>query len=300
MAIAQHSLEKTGFVDVDGGKVHYRVYEPHAQDKSSKTPLLFIHGGPGACHALMYDCLGELANDRTSIFYDQLGSYFSPAEMSDDLLRIERFSDEIGHLLKALNHDRAILLGHSWGGAVATHFSLHNPEKVAGLILSCPLLSTETWLSDCRELLGKLLPEIQQTIISCEAEGKTDSDAYMEAERVFSSHYFYRPKMVVGALPKHRTKTNRHIYVTMWGPSEFSCTGTLRDLNLMPRMSELSMPVHIICGEHDTSRPETMEKVRACVPEAALDVLNGCSHLPFVEDSEKYIKSIRSFLDRVN
>ena len=56
-----------GFAQVPGGRVWWmRV------GTGSGTPLLLLHGGPGAAHLYLLP-LGALADERPVIFYDQLG-----------------------------------------------------------------------------------------------------------------------------------------------------------------------------------------------------------------------------------
>jgi len=57
-----------GYINVTGGRVWYGV----AGADSPGTPLLAIHGGPGATHDYL-EPLIEIAVDRPVIFYDQLG-----------------------------------------------------------------------------------------------------------------------------------------------------------------------------------------------------------------------------------
>lgn len=61
MTILKHSLETTGKVAVPGGDIAYRLYKPHNARAAAQTPLIVLHGGPGGCHASMYDCLNSLA-----------------------------------------------------------------------------------------------------------------------------------------------------------------------------------------------------------------------------------------------
>jgi pimeloyl-ACP methyl ester carboxylesterase len=42
-------------------------------------------------------------------------------------------------------------------------------------------------------------------------------------------------------------------YGVMWGPSEFSCTGNLRDWSVQERLHEINVPTLITCGRHDES-----------------------------------------------
>jgi len=59
--------QETGYADGPGGKVWWmRV------GSGPGTPLLLLHGGPGAGHNYLLP-LRALANERPVIFYDQLG-----------------------------------------------------------------------------------------------------------------------------------------------------------------------------------------------------------------------------------
>lgn len=59
---------KEGFIDVTGGKIWYKIVGA----EKSGTPLLAIHGGPGAPHDYLAP-LEKLAQDRPVIFYDNHG-----------------------------------------------------------------------------------------------------------------------------------------------------------------------------------------------------------------------------------
>ena len=69
VACARGALQPSeGFVSVPGGRVWYRIV-----GSGSRTPLLLVHGGPGAGSCYFTD-LTKLADERPVILYDQLGS----------------------------------------------------------------------------------------------------------------------------------------------------------------------------------------------------------------------------------
>ena len=74
-----------GYVDVEGGKVWYRVV-----GSGGATPLLLLHGGPGAPSNYLRP-LEQIAVDRPVIFYDQLGAGRSPAPADNSLWNMGRF-----------------------------------------------------------------------------------------------------------------------------------------------------------------------------------------------------------------
>ena len=66
------SLPDDGFVDVQGGRVAFRVV-----GRGLSTPVLWIHGGPGGSSCSYVANLNGIAAERPVILYDQLGSGYS-------------------------------------------------------------------------------------------------------------------------------------------------------------------------------------------------------------------------------
>ena len=75
MGINRHSLEAVKTVSVEGGSIELRLYRPHCIQAAERSPLLLTHGGPGGSSVGLYDALHPLADERPTIFYDQLGSF---------------------------------------------------------------------------------------------------------------------------------------------------------------------------------------------------------------------------------
>lgn len=294
MTINKHSLEKSGMVPVEGGDIHYRLYVPHDAEAATRTPLIVAHGGPGGCHIGLYDAMSPLANDRPVLFYDQLGSYCSPADMTEDLMTVARFAEEPRFLMAALSMDKAVFLGHSWGSVIAVEFFMNHPEKIAGLILSSPLLSTRRWVDDCNRLLAAMPQDVQDTIRTCEAEGTTKSDAYSEADRAFSERHYRRSDLNHPAI---KTRKNMHIYNTMWGPSEFSHSGTLGNLDLFPRLHRINVPTLLLCGVYDTATPEAMKDAQDAIgSNAQIAILPNAGHATFIDANDGYVNAVGGFL----
>lgn len=299
MAFMKHFLEKAEKVVVQGGKISFRYYIPVTQSYDKRTPLIVVHGGPGDSGMTMYDTLHNLADERPVLFYDQLGSYYSPADVTVEQMKIERFADEINYLLDAIGAQKAYILGQSWGSAVSTQFTLTHPEKVAGLILSGPHLSTPRWIADCNRLLSAMPSDIQEAMRRCEANGTTDSDEYKNADKYFWTQHVIRSKMPDN-VTYHRAhkRTNLHIYNTMWGPSEFTCMGLLHDMDLFPRLSEIKIPVLLICGEYDTATPETIHDAASHMTNARVEVIPNSGHLSYVDNQDLYINLVNTYLQK--
>ena len=85
-----------GFIDVEGGQVWYQIV-----GSADATPLLMLHGGPGAPSYYLKP-LERVAVDRPVVFYDQLGVGRSPAPADTALWTVERFVKELARVRAAL------------------------------------------------------------------------------------------------------------------------------------------------------------------------------------------------------
>jgi len=281
-------------VNVEGGPVWYRVI-----GSGKGTPLLIVHGGPGdrSCY---YEPLAELlGKDRPVIVYDQLGSGRSGRPNDPSLWNLDRSVRELGQVRAALGLNRVHLMGHSWGGTlVAAYLTKAKPKGVESVILAGPLLSTRLWLEDAKILLAELPQEVQATLRRHEQAGTTQSKEYEEAAEVFYNRFLYhKPR---GPLPAScgESKSNDEIYMQMWGPSEFSATGTLRDFDITGDLPRWKLPVLFVVGRFDEARPETVARFQAMIPGARLEVVEDCGHMAPLEDPKEYARILVSFFSR--
>lgn len=127
----QSLTPREGFVQVPGGPVWYRVF-----GRGSESPLLIVHGGPGA-RSCTFEPLAEiLSRDRPVLLYDQLGTGRSGRPMDPSLWTVDRFVAELGEVRKALGIDQVHLMGHSWGaGLVVAYLDQAKPAGVESVIL---------------------------------------------------------------------------------------------------------------------------------------------------------------------
>jgi L-proline amide hydrolase len=102
---------------------------------STKTALFLLHGGPAAGHEYLLS-LNSLS--EPAILYDQLGCGQStelPEKSKDrDFWTPELFCNELDNLIRHLGlENRPIdVLGHSWGGMLATEWA-SDPSRAANL-----------------------------------------------------------------------------------------------------------------------------------------------------------------------
>jgi proline iminopeptidase len=88
------------------------------------------------------------------------------------------------------------------------------------------------------------------------------------------------------------------VYHRMWGPSEFTCNGILRDYDRTGRLRDFKLPVLYTCGRHDEASPDTVAFYCSKTPGARLEVFEESSHLAHLEEPGRYLTILRDFLDK--
>jgi len=285
-----------GYINVTGGRVWFRIVGAD----SPGTPLLALHGGPGATHDYL-EPLEALADERPVVFYDQLGCGNSDRPDDPALWTVERYVREVGEVRDALGLDRVHILGQSWGGALGTAYVLDaEPDGVESLILSAPLLDANRWVADQRTNLAAFPEETQEVVREAESTGNFDSPEYQEAMAAYYSRHVCRLSPWPECLNRTFEKISLPVYLGMWGPSEFTCTGTLQTFNVTGRLGENPVPVLFTCGEHDEAPPATMMYFQGLVPGSELAVFEGASHEHHLEETDAYLAAVREFIRRVD
>ncbi len=276
---------------VPGGRVWYRVV-----GTGHGTPLVVIHGGPGS-PSFYLESLARLGTERPVVFYDQLGAGRSDQPPDTTLWRIERFTAELDSLRGHLGLREIHLLGHSWGGALAIDYLLGKPAGVRSVILASPLVSTARWKADADTLIARLPDSMRKAIAVHEAAGTYLAPGYQAAVEVFYDSFLTRR----GGPEVDNTLAyfNTALYNYMWGPSEFTVTGTLRDYDRTSRLHELRLPVLYTAGEFDEARPSTVAYFRSLTPGAQFSLIPSSAHLTMVDAPQAFADTVSRFLKSV-
>jgi 3-oxoadipate enol-lactonase len=59
----------------------------------------------------------------------------------------------------------------------------------------------------------------------------------------------------------------------------------------------VKVPVLVLVGEHDEATPPPMShELAALLPNAKLQVLQGCAHVPQLQDPELFLSAISDFI----
>jgi proline-specific peptidase len=282
-----------GFIDFKGYKTWYSLY---GDLDSEVTPLLVIHGGPGYPHYYLED-LGNLSrNGQPVIFYDQLGCGKSDRPDNPGLWTIGLFVDELNTLRKSLGLQNISILGQSWGGTLGLEYMFTKPDGVQKLILADPLVDTKLWVEEAKRLIGELPKWATDIMVENETKGTTDSPEYKKAYAEFARRHICRIEPHPTGVVKSDVEFGRQPYNVMWGPSETKITGTLRDWTSLDRISQIDVPTLFMSGKFDEATPKQIETAHKLLPNSEWVLFENSSHMPHLEEPEKYLKTVKNFL----
>ena len=117
------------FLAVRDTRMHY-VHVP--AENPSLPPVVFIHGASGNLLDQMLPIRGELEGKAEMLFLDRPGHGWS--RRGPDNATPDKQAHTIAALMDEVGIDKAIIVGHSFGGGVTATFALEHPEKTLGLV----------------------------------------------------------------------------------------------------------------------------------------------------------------------
>jgi len=270
-------------IDVDGQRVHAVVMGPEA---GTAPDLVLIHGVSGNIRDMTFDLAPALAHHYRVIVLDRPGLGYSD-RLGTGGASITAQASVLQRAASRLGAERPIVLGHSYGGAVALAWAVTRPDRIAALVDVAgaakpwpgPLPPLYRVLS--HPLLGPLAaPLITAWVPDSYVEGAV---AGIFAPQAPPEGYLAQ----VGAALTLRRDTLRE--------NALQRANILSEIEaLHPRYGEIAVPLEIVHGTADTtvglsihSRPLADQ-----VPGATLTVLDGVGHMPHHVAPETVIAAV--------
>ncbi len=116
-----------GYADSNGVKIHYASL--------GHGPLLvMIHGFPDFWYTWR-DQMEALSDKFQCVAIDQRGYNLSDKPKGVENYDVRLLVGDVAAVVKSLGHDKAIIVGHDWGGLVAWQVALNLPQMTEKLII---------------------------------------------------------------------------------------------------------------------------------------------------------------------
>jgi pimeloyl-ACP methyl ester carboxylesterase len=260
------------FVDVGGLRQHVVDVGANGAAPDAELPVILIHGA-GCNLEDMRLALGEHLSRRRLILIDRAGHGWSERRGADGSSPAYQAA-MVREVLDRLGVARAIVVGHSWGGALAVRLALDHPQCVAGLVLLAPPLYPfprgMTWFYDimATPVLGWLIAQTLLLPVGALFIGIGFWGAFLP--QMPPPHYIKRAGTLLSLRPKTFLANSRDIaHLQKNLLPQTACYGTL------------AVPTVVISGDRDlivAPRQHAMAFAKA-VPAAKLVVLPGIGHM---------------------
>lgn len=294
---------KTEYIHVHGGFVTLSTLG----DCHDAVPVLYIHGGPGGNNSSFMPMAEKLAENRIVYMYNQLGGDETGHMGDEELWDPERYIDSLGDLIAGLKVDRLHVIGRSWGGYLAAEYLLRSGKTpIISLTMTSPFLSTPLWIADAKLRLAELGEDVVKIVEECEGSTFFDNVTYQNIIRKYNDTYQCRNDQISHLGNPYFTKAVRtktaagmEVYRHMWGPSEFTSTGIMKDLDITGCIKDIKIPVLLLIGEYDQVSQKTCEYYRSLIPGSRMAIIPDASQTQFLENFDRFYWTFCNFIVNV-
>lgn len=267
------------------GVLHYKVY-------GEGIPVLIINGGPGMNSDGFKPLAEKIGETAMAIIYDQRGTGQSLLnEVSEATISMDAMVADIETIRHHLNLDDWVVMGHSFGGMLASYYAAIHPDRVQGLILSSSG-GIDMRLFNTLDITARLTPMDRDSLSywnSKIATGDTTLYARLQRGKYLAPAYVVN-KSNIPTIAERLTQGNRIInemVIRNMRKMNFDCTRQLKNF---------TCPVLIIRGRQDIIPEEVGNYAHKVFPNSQLVLLDNCGHYGWLDRPQAYLSEITTFL----
>lgn len=243
--------------------------------RGSGPPVIFLHG-LGATTALWEGMVALLCDRFTCVTISLPGHAGAPAAPMD--LSIDDLMQGIEKVRARIGVSRIHLVGHAFGGMIASAYARHHPENVGALAL---VANVAFRTEEVHRLIARLRAELLRDGVG----------AFMGAlpEVWFSDSFIAaQPDAVARAGEQAKLVEAESFRVQFW-----LFTGT----EMGDWLPEVTCPTLVMAAELDSRCPaDVNRKIAATLPRAELVILDRLKHLMAVEAPERLAAALAAHL----
>src|SRR5262249_28322760 len=176
-----------GWVEREGVRLHYLEWRPTHLTNPSPEPALFLLHGLSS-NARVWERMARLLGPRRIVALDQRSHGLSDRPVSGYTL--DEVVADAAHVIRELGLGRPLVVGHSWGGAVALALAAAHPGLASGLVnVDGPTASFSRFMTweEAARLMQPPLPTYRDADEAAAAQADDLGDAWGDDLREFVS-----------------------------------------------------------------------------------------------------------------
>jgi len=273
------------FIEINGVDIHYK-----AAGSGNRTFIL-LHPFGGSTYSWR-EVMSEFAKYGRVIAYDRPAFGLTERPMPDkwesNPYGMKANVEILRELLDAFGVEKAVLVGNSAGGGVAVAFALEYPERVDELILAAPGVGggrgpqfpawalPMMWTPQMRHLGPLMMRDYQESL-----------------PRTVEREWFDQAKLTDEIRERHL----QILKIRNWDKAFYELTFAPAYPELRPLLPQLTVPVLLISGQEDRLvRTWYVEAISTEMPDANLEVIPQCGHVPQEECPNEFMKVVLKYL----
>lgn len=273
---------------------------PNGNELIEKPVLFLIHGGPGGNHIhFKYDS-EKLREFAQLVFIDQRGCGWSKKDKKSNYT-LENNIEDIEALRVHLGLNRISVLGVSYGGIVAQGYAIRYGKNIENLILVSTAPSHH-FIETAKENLKEI--GTKQQIAVCDKylwNGKFKSNRDVNRYfKIMDPLYIFNNKTKKRRLPSSKKiQSGNLINILSYDVLNAGFSTFLHEFDFIPALKKIKCPTLIMVGRNDwVCMPVHSKIMKENISNSTLKIFNKCGHALTTDANEKYIRSIKQFLNK--
>lgn len=277
------------FVDLNGTRLYYYA----AGARGVGEPVILVHGFPASSH-LWHGVVREMPAGHRLVVLDLLGFGRSDRPLAGDpaSLSAVAHAGRVRALMDELRIERACVVGHAMGGAVAQSLALMWPERVSRLCL-LNSVAFSAW--------PRRAARMARALCAIPALGPALGAPLLAG--------FVHSSLLAGFADRERGRRSLdqylHPFTSRLGVDTLvTQLRAMRDASVPPlaeRLGAIRQPTAIVWGGRDPFlAPAVGERLRAAIPGASFDVIPDARHFSPEDAPDRVAAAIVALLRRAD
>ena len=187
-------------------------------------------------------------------------------------------ADRMAEVVSEVGDREAIVLGNGYGGFVALQMAIRHPS-----------IANKFILADCGAAFSEPGRDAFRNMAAASKAKGLPAITDVAMRRLFAPEFQASHPDLMRDRREAFLKTDPEVL-------QAACA-QLAALDLRPELPKVKVPVLVLVGEHDEATPPPMShEVAALLPDARLEVLDGCAHVPQLQKPRVFLDAIAGFL----
>src|SRR5713226_8293259 len=242
--------------------------------QSGEGPALFLF------HSLLsdrasFDAVAPKLSQSFRVIVPELPGFGGSPAVGGGLAAV---ADRMAEAVKDGANGKAIVLGNGYGGFVALQMAIRHPGIASRLILA-----------DCGAAFSEQGRQAFRNMAAASSAKGLAAITDVAMRRLFAPEFQADHPDLMRDRREAFLRTDPDVF-------RAACDA-LAELDLRPGLARVEIPVLVLVGEHDEATPPPMShELAAGLPQAYLEIIPGCAHVPQLQSPELFLDAVGDFL----